>query len=76
MDTDPSVQDPTNSIQSDADPDGTQSDIGAYGGPGADKWDLDGDSYPGWFWPGTIDVPPNGFSRSSYDADDQDLSVH
>ena len=29
----------------DTDPDGTQTDIGAYGGEGADNWDLDGDEF-------------------------------
>ena len=27
------------------DPDGSPSEIGAFGGPGADGWDLDGDGY-------------------------------
>lgn len=30
------------------DPDGSPSDMGAWGGPGADGWDLDGDGYPAW----------------------------
>lgn len=58
------------------DPDGTRSDIGAYGGPAADEWDRDDDGFPDWFWPGTIEQPPSGFSRSSFDANDQDAGVH
>ena len=38
------------------DPDGSPSDIGAYGGPGAASWDLDGDGYFEWWLPGTYDV--------------------
>ena len=33
------------SAGSDVDPDDSEADIGAYGGPGADLWDLDGDGY-------------------------------
>ncbi|MCP3885037.1 MAG: hypothetical protein GY700_06115, partial [Propionibacteriaceae bacterium] len=33
------------------DPDGSRSDIGVYGGPGADDWDLDGDRYSEWWEP-------------------------
>jgi len=34
------------------DPDGTRSDMGAYGGPGAGGWDLDRDGFTEWWQPG------------------------
>ncbi len=34
------------------DPDGSRSDIGAFGGPGAAWWDLDSDGARGWWRPG------------------------
>ena len=55
------------------DPDGSRSDIGAWGGPGADDWDLDEDGYPSWWQPGTYDsteYPPLGL-----DCDDDDRGV-
>jgi len=51
------------------DPDGTVSDPGAFGGPGADGWDLDGDGFPAWWQPGPY-VPGQGF-----DCDDRDPLV-
>jgi len=38
-----------------SDPDGSTSDIGAYGGPGADDFDLDFDGYAEWWQPGAWD---------------------
>jgi hypothetical protein len=52
------------------DPDGTTTDIGAYGGDQAGQYDLDSDGRPDYFWPGTISQPPSGFSSSSYDCND------
>ncbi len=52
------------------DPDGTVSDPGMYGGPGADAWDLDGDDFPDYFWPGTIEDAPPGVTAAEYDCDD------
>ncbi len=54
------------------DPDGSRSDIGPYGGPGAGTWDLDGDGWPAWWLPGSYDVgtSPGG------DCDDDDATVH
>jgi hypothetical protein len=37
------------------DPDGSRSDIGAFGGPGGDDWDLDADGFPAWWQPGPYD---------------------
>ncbi len=71
------------------DPDGSLPDLGAFGGPCAEVadvdndgiidcygWDIDLDGVPGYWWPGTLDDAPDGFSPSNYDADDQDASVH
>ena len=50
------------------DPDGQMSDIGPYGGPGANAWDLDWDGYEQWWEPGPW---PGGNS----DCDDWDPDV-
>lgn len=52
-----------------ADPDGTPSDLGAYGGPLADQWDLDGDGCPQWW------DPKVGFKEGIHDPDDLDPNV-
>ncbi|MBI5498627.1 MAG: right-handed parallel beta-helix repeat-containing protein [Deltaproteobacteria bacterium] len=55
------------------DPDRNRSDIGAWGGPGAGDWDLDGDGYRSWWQPGAYDgtdYPPLGL-----DCNDADRSV-
>ena len=54
------------------DPDGTVSDIGAYGGPGAELWDLDQDGYFQWWLPGAYDATtsPDG------DCDDTDETAY
>jgi hypothetical protein len=47
--------------------------MGAYGGKTyGDKWDIDDDGYPNYFWPGTITDAPDGVEPSDYDADDFD----
>lgn len=55
------------------DPDGSPSDIGAYGGPGADQWDLDGDGYPSWWQPGPYDY--GNYPALGWDCDDLDATV-
>jgi hypothetical protein len=57
-----------------ADPDGSRADIGAFGGPGAGAWDLDGDGYPAWWQPGPYD--PATHPAAGWDCDDRDASVH
>jgi len=56
------------------DPDGSNSDIGAYGGPYADQWDLDGDGYPAWWQPGPYDYV--NYPALGWDCDDWDASVY
>ncbi len=56
------------------DPDGTISDMGAFGGPGADGWDLDSDGYPSWWQPGPYD--PATFPAQGWDCDDTDPAVY
>ena len=53
------------------DPDGSVSDIGAYGGLGAEQWDLDWDAFTEWWLPGAYDpaTSPNS------DCDDRDEAV-
>ena len=53
------------------DPDGSPSDIGAYGGPGAELWDLDRDGYPEWWLPGPYDAA----TSPDLDCDDSDPTV-
>jgi hypothetical protein len=53
------------------DPDGSTADIGAYGGPGADSWDLDGDGVPSWWHPGAWDAKTD----AKTDCDDLDETV-
>jgi len=59
-----------------SDVDNTQSDMGAYGGPGGDGFDRDMDGYYDYFWPDTIDNVPLGFDKTDYDKDDSDPTVH
>lgn len=54
------------------DPDGSVSDIGAYGGPGAGGFDLDFDGYGEWWLPGPYD-PANSWCL---DCDDSDPAVY
>jgi len=58
------------------DPDGSLSDIGVFGGILADRFDLDLDEYPDYFWPGTIDDVPTGFEPTDYDSNDLDPMIH
>jgi hypothetical protein len=56
------------------DPDGTLSDIGAFGGPRADAWDLDRDGYPSWWQPGAYDFTV--YPSEGLDCDDLDADIH
>jgi len=56
------------------DPDGSVSDMGAFGGPGAGGWDLDSDGYPSWWQPGPYD--PATYPALGLDCDDLDPNVH
>ena len=56
------------------DPDGSRSDIGMYGGPGADLFDLDHDGYGEWWQPGAYDFV--SYPGQSLDCDDQDADVY
>ncbi|MFZ5480877.1 MAG: MopE-related protein, partial [Myxococcota bacterium] len=53
------------------DPDGSPSDVGAWGGPGADAFDLDGDGFPAWWLPGAYDAA----TSPGMDCDDDDAGV-
>ncbi len=53
------------------DPDGTVGNLGAYGGPLAEEWDLDADGYFGWWLPG----PYSAATSPTLDCDDKDASV-
>jgi len=55
------------------DPDGSPSDMGGYGGPGAGGWDLDRDGYFEWWQPGPYDP---GYAAQGWDCDDRDPAVH
>jgi len=54
------------------DPDGSPSDIGAWGGPDAGLWDLDGDGYPSWWQPGPYNW---AYPAQGWDCDDLDPDV-
>ncbi len=56
-----------------ADPDGGPSDIGAFGGPAAGEWDLDGDGYPSWWQPGAYDG--GTYPDLGWDCDDRNRGV-
>lgn len=53
------------------DPDFGPPDLGAWGGPEAIGWDLDGDGYDSWWRPGPYDAP----TSPSLDCDDADPAV-
>ena len=55
------------------DPDGSPTDMGVYGGPEADGWDLDGDGAPLWWQPGPYDITT--YPAAGWDCDDDDSSV-
>ena len=52
------------------DPDGSASDMGAFGGPGANGWDLDDDGYSAWWQPGLYDNQT--YPWLGWDCDDMD----
>ena len=54
------------------DPDGSRADMGAYGGPTAASWDLDGDGYPLWWLPGPFDPA----TSPGMDCEDRDDAVY
>ena len=56
------------------DPDNGASDIGAYGGPGAPLWDLDGDGHPLWWPPGPYDAAT--YPALGWDCDDEDAEMY
>ena len=56
------------------DPDGSVSDIGAYGGPYAGGWDFDGDGYFEWWQPGIYDF--GVYPGQGWDCDDSDAAVY
>ena len=55
------------------DPDNTAPNVGPYGGPDANQWDLDRDAYPEWWQPRTYrqDDQEQGF-----DCNDLNAAVH
>lgn len=53
------------------DPDGSNSDIGMYGGPDAGGLDADGDGWANWWLAGPYDAA----TSSDFDCDDSDASV-
>ena len=55
------------------DPDGSHADIGAYGSSYADEWDLDGDGWPEWWFPGEYDYTT--YPGQGWDCDDRDDTV-
>ena len=55
------------------DPDGSTADIGSFGGPAADLWDLDGDGWPSWWQPGPYHSA--SYPASGLDCDDRDPEV-
>jgi len=54
------------------DPDGSPSDMGGYGGPDAEFWDLDMDGYYEWWLPGPYDPA----TSPGMDCDDGDDGVY
>jgi len=54
------------------DPDGSISDMGAYGGPDAASWDLDHDGAFGWWLPGPYDAA----TSPGMDCDDLNAAVY
>lgn len=58
------------------DPDASAPDQGIFGGPEGGTWDLDGDGFLDYFWPGSILDVPSGFDSADWDCDDTDAAVH
>ena len=52
-------------VPAEFDPAGGPADIGAFGGPDADRWDLDGDGDPAWYGPGPYD-PASGLDCDDF----------
>ena len=52
------------------DPDGSPADVGLFGGESSDEFDLDGDGYPAYYWPGTYYDAPAGVTRAAFDCED------
>lgn len=71
---DPAVCSSQNSAGCDAD--GSRPDLGIYGGPEGDTWDLDDDGFPDWFWPGPYSAPPTGTSNADFDCDDLNAALN
>ena len=57
-----------------SDPDAARSDIGAYGGPGAEYYDLDLDGYFEWWQPGAYDY--GNYPALGWDCDDQEETTY
>ncbi len=55
-----------------ADPDGSVTDMGAYGGAEAASWDLDWDGYDEWWLPGPYDAA----TSPGMDCDDADEGIY
>lgn len=53
-----------------ADPDGSPTDAGCYGGATGGRWDRDLDGLPEYFWPGTYADAPAGVTASDFDGQD------
>jgi hypothetical protein len=56
------------------DPDGSPSDIGAYGGPGGASWDVDHDGWHEWWQPSEYDAAT--YPAAGWDCDDRDAGVY
>jgi hypothetical protein len=54
------------------DPDGSRSDVGVYGGPGASGWDRDGDGFSEYWQPGGYG---SAYRELGWDCDDADATV-
>ncbi len=52
------------------DPDGSAGDVGIFGGEDADRFDLDGDGFPAYYWPGTYYDAPPGIDPNDFDCED------
>lgn len=50
------------------DPDNSTADIGIFGGPYGNDWDLDGDGLETYWWAGSLSTPPSGYSSSGFET--------
>lgn len=55
-----------------ADPDGSASDLGAWSGPDADGWDLDGDGWNRFWQPGSWS---GGYAALGLECDDRSIDA-